>query len=112
MIRVVGPPMPEKRLIIEEVTDPVENAEALRRHEQAVQNMRWLAAHWGDLLPGALGKHVAVAGQQAFVADTSQEACALARAAHPDDGGMLVQYISPLKGSRIYGNWRTVVPMQ
>jgi hypothetical protein len=112
MIRRIGPPPDENPFVIEEVTDPVEIAASRRGHEQAVRNMNWLAAHWADLLPGALGKVVAVAGQQAFVADTSDEACALARTAHPEDGGLLVQYVSPLRGPRIYGNLRTVAPMQ
>jgi hypothetical protein len=50
---------------------------------------------------------LAVAGQQAFIADTLDEVLAMARAAHPNDEGLLAQYVFPPGGPRIYGNrWR------
>ena len=104
MIRKVGPPLNDNGFVIEEVADPVEIAASRRGHDQANRNLDWVSSHGNDLLPAALGKYVAIAGQQAFVAGTSEEACALARAAHPDDEGLLIQYVSPLKGPRIYGN--------
>jgi hypothetical protein len=108
MIRVVGPPLKEKPSLIEDVVDPVELERGQRQHEQALRNLDWLSSHWHVLLPGALGKFVAVAGQQAFVADTSDDAYALAVAAHPEDKGMLIQYVSPEKGDRIYANRRAL----
>jgi hypothetical protein len=112
MIRRVGPPLNENGFIIEEVTDPDELERGRRQHEQALRNMDWLEAHWDDLLPGVLGKFVAVAGQQAFVADTSVEARAKAVAAHPEDKGVLVQYVRPEKGLLIYANRWKVAPVQ
>jgi hypothetical protein len=109
MIRVVGQPLPQKRIVIEEVTDPDLLDRSRRQHEQALRNLDWLSAHWPDLLPQALGKFVAVAGQEAFFADNSEKAYEMAVTAHPEDKGVLVQYVSPEKGARIYANRRNVV---
>jgi hypothetical protein len=92
-------------------TDPVDCETFNRQHDQAVRNSLWLSSHWPDLLPAALGKFVAVAGQEAFIADTSEEACARAEAAHPDDKGLLIHYVSPEKGPRIYAAGRLLVPL-
>jgi hypothetical protein len=89
-------------IVIEEVTDPEEIARHHRVMEAGRRNSDWLEAHWGDLLPDARGKFVAVAGQEAFVADSPEEAIALAAAAHPADPGRLIRYVIPERGWRIY----------
>jgi hypothetical protein len=86
------------------IDEPVEAARVRAAHEQADRNMDWLQDHWADLLPQVLGKYLAVAGQEAFVADTPGEAVRQAQAAHPDDQGMFVRYVRPGQGPRIYGN--------
>jgi hypothetical protein len=96
-------------LVIEEYS--ASSAATRAQHEQAQKNLDWLQNHWPDLLPRALGKFVAVAGQQAFIADSPVEARSLAVAAHPEDKGVLVQYVRPEKGPRIYGNSRPVDPV-
>lgn len=96
--------MDEPKLIVEEITDPAEIERRHRGREQFQRNSSWLQDHWPDLLPQALGKHIAVAGQEAFIADTAEEAVARARAAHPGDQGRFVQYVRPERGPRIYGN--------
>lgn len=91
-------------MILEEVTDAA-NVERLRAQlERGRRNSEWLASHWHELLPGARGRFVAVAGQEAFVADTSDEAWTRAKAAHPDDDGAFVQYVFPTPGPRVYAN--------
>jgi hypothetical protein len=104
MIRIVSKDnsYKEPQLVIEEVTDPAEIAKIREVSEQAERNGDWLQSHWPEILPHGLGKFLAVAGQQAFLADSSEEAIALARAAHPEDKGMLVHYLRPEKGPRIY----------
>jgi hypothetical protein len=97
-----GQPIEEPKLIMEEVTDPAVNARARAQHERAERNADWLQHQWPNLLPQALGKFVAFAGQEAFIADTALEARALARKAHPEDDGVLVQYVRPDRGPRIY----------
>jgi hypothetical protein len=85
----------------EEVTDPVEIARFRAQHAQYKRNSDWLQAHWPELLPQALGKFIAVAGQEPFLADTGEEAWRLAKTAHPEDNGTLCQYVLPRQGPRI-----------
>src|SRR5438094_3681356 len=94
--------MSEPRIIIEEVDDPVEIARFKAQDERARRNSDWLQAHWADVLPQARGKFLAVAGQEPFIADTPEEAWAIAEAAHPEDDGVLVKYVRPELGPRIY----------
>ena len=96
--------MVEQIFTLEEVSDPVENARCRAQHEQFKCNSDWLQAHWVDLLPQALGKFLAVAGQEAHLADSPEEARRLAKAAHPEDNGTLCQYVFPRQGPRIYAH--------
>jgi hypothetical protein len=91
----------EPRLVITEVTDPEEVARSLAVDAQFRRNSEWLQSHWADVLPQARGKFLAVAGLQPFIGETVEEARSLARAAHPEDQGMLLQYVRPEKGPRI-----------
>jgi hypothetical protein len=103
--------MNEAKFIIEEVTDPVEIARSRAQHERHCRNDDWLEAHWADVLPQARGKFLAVASQEAFIADTPAEAWAWVDATHPEDDGATVRYVRPEKGPRIYGNrWRVAGP--
>jgi hypothetical protein len=92
----------ENLVTLEIVTDPEELARSRVQHERFKRNSDWLQSHWADLLPQALGKHLVVAGQEAFLADTPEEAWALAEAAHPGDDGSFGQYVLPHRGPRIY----------
>jgi hypothetical protein len=98
--------MSELCLIIEEVTDPAHIARRRAQDERAQRNSAWLQARWHELAPLARGRHLAVAGQEAFIADTPEEAYALARAAHPDDDGLLLKYVRVERGPRIYAHCR------
>jgi len=106
MIRSVSPqPVSEPQFVIEEDTDPAEIARFKAQDERAKRNSEWIQAHWGDVLPQARGKFVAVAGQEAHIADTANEAWAWAAAAHPEDNGAMVRYIRKELGPRIYANY-------
>jgi hypothetical protein len=96
--------MIESRLIFEEVTDDGEIARLQAQRQKALANRAWLEAHWETLLPEARGKFIAVADQEAFVADTPDRAWEWVDSAHPEDDGALVQYIQPLEGPRFYAN--------
>lgn len=61
-----------------------------------------------ELLPQARAKFVAVAGQEAFIADSADAAWRLARAAHAEDDGNISQYDFPQGGLRIY--CQSVIP--
>jgi hypothetical protein len=92
------------RFIIEEVTDPEEIARARAQDEHARRNDEWLQAHWPEIVPKARGRFLAVAGQEAFIADTWEEAWAMAKSAHPDDDGAHLQYVIKERGPRIYAH--------
>ena len=96
--------MGEPQFIIEEVTNSDEVTRYREQDERARRNSDWLQAHWPELVSRARGRFLAVAGQEAFIADTPEEARALARAAHPDDTGILAQYVRPERGPRIYAD--------
>jgi hypothetical protein len=48
------------------------------------------------------GKCICITGEEIFVADTPEEALALATAAHPDDAGRFLRYIPREKLDCIY----------
>jgi hypothetical protein len=92
------------QITIEEVNDPVEVERYREQREQFQRNSDWVQAHWPELLPQARGKFLAVAGQEPFLADTAAEAWALAVAKHPQEKGILLQYVLPSHGPRFYGS--------
>jgi len=99
--------MDQPKITIEEPPPSARTERERLGDEQFHRNTKWLEAHWADVLPQAHGRFIAVAGQEAFVADTGEEAEARAKAAHPEDEGILSQYVFPPGGPRIYGNrWR------
>jgi hypothetical protein len=97
-------PLPPIQVVMEEVTDPQEIAEAQAQMEQARRNSSWLQAHAREIYTRYRGKFIAVAGEELFVGATPEEAIALAKATHPEDKGLLSQYIYPKKMARVYGN--------
>src|SRR5262245_951696 len=92
----------ESTFTIEVVTDPAVTARSRAGFERARKNGAWLQTHWSDLLSQARGKFVAVAGQEAFIAETAKDAWAWAARAHPEDDGALVQYVPVEQVPRIY----------
>ena len=94
------------QITMEEITDPEENARFQVRWAQAERNSDWLQAHVPEIYGNYRGKFFVVAGQELFVADTSEEAYARAEAAHPEDNGRMGRYIFPKKMARFYGNIR------
>ena len=96
--------MNEAKLSVENITDPVRVARARAQIERGKRNADWLQTHWGDLLPAARGKFVAVAGQEAFIAATPELAWNWAKITHPEDDRALVQYVRKDTNPRIYGH--------
>ena len=87
--------MNENPVAVEDGKDPARIARIRARRERAQRNRDWLDAHLAELLPRAYGKLVAVAGQEALIAETEEEARAWARAAHPEDDGLVIRSIPP-----------------
>lgn len=81
---------------------PAETLMVCARQERSRANSQWLQAHWDQLLPQALGKFVAVAGQEAFIADSPEQAWAWAAEKHPEDDTATVQYVDPRQGPKLY----------
>jgi hypothetical protein len=71
---MIRQPTPEPQLTVEAIDDPAVLARARAQDERARRNSAWLQAHRAELLPQARGRFVAVAGQEAFLADTPGEA--------------------------------------
>ena len=90
--------------VIEEVTDADEIRRSQAQNERHRRNSAWLQAHWGEIVPQARGKFVAVAAQEAFIASTPAEAWAWVAATHPEDNGAIVRYIRTQQGPRLYVN--------
>jgi hypothetical protein len=88
-------------LVMEEATDPEELARALAQRQRADRNVAWLQAHVQEMYSQYRGRFICVAGEELFVADTPEEAFALATAAHPDDDGRFLRYIPRRKVARI-----------
>ena len=91
-------------IVLEEVTDPTELAEARARREQFDRNSAWLQAHASDVYSKHRGRCICIAGEELFVADTASAAVAQATVAHPDDKGRFVHYIPKDKVPRIYAH--------
>jgi hypothetical protein len=86
---------------MEEVTDPVQIAEAKARHERFGRNWAWLQAHTEEAYTH-LGKCICIAGEELFVADTAAEVLTLAKAAHSEDDGRFTLYVPRERMARIY----------
>jgi hypothetical protein len=91
-------------IVMEEVTDEAELAEARARRAQFDRNAAWLHSHASEVYPKHRGKHICIAGEELFVGDTPMEALAKATAAHPEDKGRFVHYIPKEKIPRIYAH--------
>jgi hypothetical protein len=89
------------QITIEEVTDPQKIAEAQAQFAQTRRDSAWLQAYAHEIYTQHRGKFIVVAGEELFVADTHEEALVLAKAAHPEDKGLLGQYIYPQKMARV-----------
>ncbi|MEK6410083.1 MAG: hypothetical protein AABN34_24425 [Acidobacteriota bacterium] len=93
-------------IVMEEVTDPAEVSEARLRRAELDRNVAWLRTHATEVYERYRGKFICVAGEQVFADDRSEEARALAAAAHPGDQGSFVLYIPKEKMARVYVNQR------
>lgn len=88
-------------ILMEEVTDSLELNEARAQDERFEQNWAWFEAHAAEIYAAHRGKCICIAGGELFVADTPEEALALASAAHPDDNSHFTRLIPPYDGSWI-----------
>jgi hypothetical protein len=102
----------EDPVVMEVVTDPAELARAREQDERFERNWAWFGSHAEEIYAAHRGKCICVSGQELFVADTPEQALALARAAHPEDNGRFTRCIPKEKVARIYANQRRVAPVR
>jgi hypothetical protein len=96
----------EHAMLMEEITDAAELARAQARRERFDHNWAWFEAHAARFYDSQRGRCLCVAGQEAFVADTLEQALAAATAAHPEDDGRFTLYIPRERIPRIYAHHR------
>jgi hypothetical protein len=88
--------------------------ESTEVREHTKRNLRWLADHWHEVVTGAVGPHVSIAGGEGFFAETGAEARRRAESAHPEDRAVMCFFVKPREDpdahadSRIVGgiHWR------
>ena len=96
--------MPKSTPIVEEIYDADVVSRARLQAERHRRNSRWLQNHWSALLPQARGKFVAVADEEAFIAESPREAWTWVEREHPQDNGAIVRYIRTELGPRLYAD--------
>jgi hypothetical protein len=89
-------------ITMEEVTDPIQLAQARRQREQFDRNSAWLQANIPLVYSQHRGKFICVAGEELFVGETVSEAIAQATKAHPEDEGWFTRYIPVKRMAGIY----------
>ena len=90
-------------VVMEEVTDPAELAQAQAQRERFDRNWAWFKVRSIEVYERFRGQCVVIAGEEIFAADEPDAAWALASAAHPDDDGSFIIYVPREKAERIYG---------
>jgi hypothetical protein len=91
------------KVIMEEVTDPAELAQARAQRERFDRNWAWFKARATEVYERFRGQCVVIAGEEIFAANEPEAAWVLAKAAHPEDDGGFITYVPHEKMARIYG---------
>ena len=99
-------PLEKLKVVMEEVTDPAELAQAQAQWEQFDQNWAWFKTRATEVYDRFRGQCVVIAGQEIFAANEPATAWASAKAAHPEDDGGFIIYVPHEKVARIYGYQR------
>jgi len=95
-------------LVMREVTDPDELAQAVAQRERFHKNLAWLEPRVPQIYAQNRGKCICVAGQELFVGATGAEVIAMARKVHPKDDGLLMRRIPREHMERIYSHCRAI----
>ena len=94
------------KVVMEEVTNPGELAQAQEQRERFDRNWAWFKARAAEVYERFRGQCVVIAREEIFAADEPEVAWALAKAAHPEDDGSFIIYVPREKVARIYGYQR------
>src|SRR5438874_6907720 len=98
----------EIEMIVDAPMSPEDLARFRKQMEQFRKNLDWYEGHALEIGRQYAGKFICVAGQQVFSADTSKEARAKGRAAHPEDDGAFGEYVRVEKGPIVYAPRRSM----
>jgi hypothetical protein len=91
------------KVVMEEVIDPAELAQAHAQRERFDRNWAWFKAQAMEIYERFRGQCLVIAGEEIFAAGKPEEAWASAKAAHPEDDGSFIIYVPREKMARIYG---------
>jgi hypothetical protein len=91
-------------LMMREITDPDELALDESQRERADRNWAWFELHAAAIYAQYVGKCICISACEVFAGDTSSEATAMAKTAHPDDDGRIIFRIPLEKAVRIYAH--------
>jgi hypothetical protein len=91
------------KVVMDEVTDPAELAQAQAQWERFDRNWAWFKARAMGVYERFRGQCVVIAGEEIFAADEPEATWTLAKAAHPDDDGSFIIYVPRKKMTGIYG---------
>src|SRR5215510_15369926 len=94
------------KVVIEDVTDPAELAQAQAQRERFDRNWAWFKARATEVYERFRGQCLVIAGEEIFTADEPEAAWALAKAAHPEDDGGFIIYVPCEQAARTYGYHR------
>ena len=102
----------QPHIVIEEVTDVTELAQARRQDERFARNWAWFEAHAAEIYAMYRGKCICISGEELFVADTPEEVLAKATTVHPEDDGRFTRIIPKEKVARVYVDQRRLVSVR
>lgn len=91
-------------IIMEEIAESEAPSEARQQWEMFDRNWKWFLTHAAEIYDRARGKHLFVAGQEVFIAETPEDAIAKAKASHPEDHGGFILSIPRERMFWIYGH--------
>ena len=92
--------------LLDSPTDTVEIEQSRARRAQYDRNWKWFQTQIVELGKTHFARYVCVAGEQAFFADSAEEAASLARTAHPEDFGRFVYYFPTHRLARVHAHYR------
>lgn len=99
------------RIVVEHVLDPQVRERMRARQEQFRRNLAWFEPRAAEFYAAHRGKHLCVAGEELFVADDARDVLARAKAAHPEDEGVIFLYVPREAMERIYAAQRVVAAL-
>jgi hypothetical protein len=103
---IASAPLDDRAELLDSPLDALELERSRDRRAQCDCNWAWFQSQIDELGKSYFGKYVCIAGQHAFAADSSKQACQAAAAAYPEDRGRFVYYFPRHRLPRINAHTR------